>query len=298
MPAYNAEKFIGESLNSIIKQTYDDWLVYVLDDASNDSTNKIVRDYAKKDPRIFLFKNDINLGISRTRNKLLKLVKTKYIAWLDSDDISMPNRLLSQIIFLEKNDSVFGLGGSRIIIDEAGNKISSIKNYEIETNFDYIKLKVVSENPFCNSTMTFRNQNYQLDDNFPPAEDFEFWSRLILIENKKIINKNEFYVKYRKHSNNTSNRSQTNQLSLNDRIISRNLNFIGLKVEKKTNYYLHHYLNPTSRITNIFKYLFNHLKLKVKIINKLNIKEVNLIIKYLKIVTRNVIISLIYKVYK
>lgn len=298
MPAFNAENFIEESLNSVLDQTYGEWLLYVLDDASTDRTNEIVKEYVENDSRIILVENKKNLGISKTRNKLLKLVKTEFVAWLDSDDIALSNRLLDQVNFLKKNVGIFGLGGSRIVIDEVGKELSSYRNYEIESDPDYIRLKVVSENPFCNSTMTFRNQSFTIDDNFPPAEDFEFWSRLILLADKRIINKSEFYVKYRKHSNNSSNKNQVKQLRLNDKIVSRNLNVLGINSSVKTNYYLHHYLNPLSDITNPLKYALHHVIWKLRIIKKLKIKRISIIAVYLLLALRNMLISFAYKTFK
>ena len=109
MPVYNAEKFLAESINSILSQTYSDFELLILDDASTDNSLKIIKAYAKEDKRIkvLINNNKTNQKQAKSRNILLKkATKTEFIAWIDADDISSPHWLQTQIDFLKKNPKI------------------------------------------------------------------------------------------------------------------------------------------------------------------------------------------------
>ena len=105
MPAYNAEKYIAEAIESVIAQTYTNWELIVVDDCSTDNTEKIVRGF--NDCRIVIIKNDRNSGPAVSRNKAIERAKGEYIAFLDSDDIWMSEKLNKQVLFMRKNDIGF-----------------------------------------------------------------------------------------------------------------------------------------------------------------------------------------------
>ena len=90
MPLYNGEKYLKEAINSILEQTYSDFELLLIDDASSDRTEEIIRSY--KDDRIVYIKNEQNLGLIKTLNKGLDLAKGEFIARMDQDDISAPTR--------------------------------------------------------------------------------------------------------------------------------------------------------------------------------------------------------------
>ncbi len=94
MPVYNAEKFLGEAIESILNQTFTDFEFLIIDDGSTDSTIKIIESYT--DSRIRLFKNQENLGISATLNKGIEMASTELIARMDADDISYSSRIQKQ----------------------------------------------------------------------------------------------------------------------------------------------------------------------------------------------------------
>ena len=106
MPVYNADKFLDESINSILSQTYSEFELLILDDASTDNSLKIIKAYAKKDKRIKVLVNQKNRGEAKCRNRLLKNSKTEFIAWMDADDISLEDRLQTQIDFLKQNSKI------------------------------------------------------------------------------------------------------------------------------------------------------------------------------------------------
>ncbi len=105
MPSYNTGKFIQETIDSVINQTYDNWELIIVDDCSSDNTDEIVKSI--KDDRIFYLKNKKNSGAAVSRNKALKMAKGKWIAFLDSDDLWKKDKLEKQIKFMKNNNYHF-----------------------------------------------------------------------------------------------------------------------------------------------------------------------------------------------
>ena len=106
MPVYNTkEEFLRESIESILHQTFQEFELIILDDGSSNDVESIVRTY--KDTRIGFYKNEQNLGVAKTRNKLLDLAKGEYCAFQDADDISLPERLEKQVKFLDENREIY-----------------------------------------------------------------------------------------------------------------------------------------------------------------------------------------------
>ena len=105
MPSYNTAKFIGKTIESVLKQTYKNWELLIVDDCSIDNTDEIVSKY--DDERIIYLKNKNNSGAAVSRNKALKNAKGKWIAFLDSDDLWYPTKLEEQIKYMKKNKYSF-----------------------------------------------------------------------------------------------------------------------------------------------------------------------------------------------
>ena len=106
MPSYNTASFIAESIQSVLAQRYKDWELIIVDDCSPDNTDQVVKPYLS-DERIIYLKNEKNSGAAVSRNRALREAKGKWIAFLDSDDLWMPDKLKKQISFMEKNDYHF-----------------------------------------------------------------------------------------------------------------------------------------------------------------------------------------------
>jgi glycosyltransferase involved in cell wall biosynthesis len=111
MPCYNASKYIGTAIESVLGQSFRDLELVIAEDRSTDNTWEIVQSYAAKDPRIRIAQNRENLRIAKNRNRLLELARGKYIAWQDADDISEPLRIEHQIAFLDAHPEVGIVGG-------------------------------------------------------------------------------------------------------------------------------------------------------------------------------------------
>ena len=112
MPLYKTnECFLREAIESILNQTFTDFEFLILDDCPEDSRERIVQSY--KDKRIKYSKNEHNLGITPTRNKLIDMAKGEYLAIFDHDDISLPTRLEKEVKYLDENPDV-GVVGTKV----------------------------------------------------------------------------------------------------------------------------------------------------------------------------------------
>lgn len=200
-PLYNTNpKFLKEMIESILNQTFNDFEFILLNDSPN---NKEIKDIVLSfnDNRIIYVENEENLGISKSRNKLLELAKGEYIAIFDHDDISMPKRLEKQVEFLDKNPKV-GVVGSNII-KYSNNK----KTNNPENNLD-IKINLVVRGCIMthSSVMIRKNiliqNNIEWDENYSPCEDYMLFANLI--DKTMFYNIQEPLLIYRDHENNTT----------------------------------------------------------------------------------------------
>ena len=121
-PAYNAEKYIGSTIESVLSQTYQNWEMLIVDDCSHDNTVKVVEEYCNIDTRIRLIKLSQNQGVAGARNTALSQAKGEYIAFLDSDDMWMPRKLDRQYHFMEENDYVLTYTSYQKYISDTNEK--------------------------------------------------------------------------------------------------------------------------------------------------------------------------------
>jgi len=105
-PSYNSEKYISETIESVLAQTYKNWEMIIVDDVSSDDSLQIIEQYTQKDSRIKVIRSKQNMGPAHARNRAIKEAKGRYIAFLDSDDVWFPKKLEKQIQFLTENNLV------------------------------------------------------------------------------------------------------------------------------------------------------------------------------------------------
>lgn len=125
MPNYNCEKFIVETINSVLAQTYPNWELLIVDDCSTDKSVEIIKNYCDNDARIKLFINEKNSGAAASRNLALREAKGKWIAFLDSDDLWLPEKLEKQIAFMVDNGYDFTFTKYRQI-DENSESLGTV----------------------------------------------------------------------------------------------------------------------------------------------------------------------------
>ncbi len=273
MPAFNSENFIAKTIDSVLSQSYSNFELLIIDDCSTDSTAEIIQYYSKLDSRICFFLNDVNKGISFCRNFLLNKSNCDFFAIIDSDDICEIDRLEIQINYLHNNPDVFGVGSNISLIDGNSNHINSKLTSLI--NYNRINFRILFKNCFNQSTMMLRSSSLRYDEKFPPAEDFEFWSRIILEHNLKLVNLPNLLIKYRIHSNNNGNLNQVKQLHLNDIIIRKNFkNYLEWELNDEYLYICHHHYNPNFNlkfsILNYLKLTFSYYYILFRRLNKVN----------------------------
>ena len=129
MPSYNTGRFIAESIESVLAQTYTNWELLIVDDASTDNTDEVVKKFtelAKVNDvsKIRYFKNDCNRGAAYSRNRALREARGEWVAFLDSDDLWLPNKLEKQLAFMRENGYKFS-GTGRTQISEDGMPINT-----------------------------------------------------------------------------------------------------------------------------------------------------------------------------
>ena len=176
MPAYNASHFIDAAIRSVMAQTVDDWELLVIDDGSRDDTCKIVEGLAAEDSRVKLLRNEKNMGVANTRNRGLSLCRGKFVAFLDSDDIWLPEKLQKQLDLLDSTgaDLCYTSYG---IMDTAGAQ--SRGDYLVPGKADFRKL--LKENVIGCSTVMLRRQttdHYRFETTLH-HEDYALWLRML-----------------------------------------------------------------------------------------------------------------------
>jgi len=153
MSAYNAEKYISESIESILNQTFNDFEFIIINDGSTDNTEKIIKSY--NDKRIKYISQE-NIGVSKSLNRGLKIATGKYIAKLDADDVSYPERLEEQFKFMENNPTYVVCGCYADVIDESGNYIYVYNN--IPSYDEDIRKTMNYKNCFIHSSTFYRRE--------------------------------------------------------------------------------------------------------------------------------------------
>ncbi|MBD5359292.1 MAG: glycosyltransferase family 2 protein [Bacteroides sp.] len=189
-PAYNASRFISQTIDSVIKQSHPEWEILIVDDGSKDNTAEIIAEYSAKDPRVKLIKQE-NGGSAAARNNALRNASGKYVCFLDADDLWDPNFLESQIKFMTDNKAHLVYASYRRM-NEENQEI--LKPFIVPDKVDYKGLLKT-----CSiSCLTAMYDREALGDNFfneqlkSMRDDFVFWLQILkktpyAYGNKKIL---------------------------------------------------------------------------------------------------------------
>ncbi len=195
LPVYNGEKYLQETINSVLKQTFSDFDFLILDDVSTDKSVEVIKSFS--DPRIKFVRNETNLGSVGTPEKGMEMSNTKYIARIDQDDIWLPSKLEKQIKIMEADDSV-GICGTSIELfgDRSGIKIFPVTTEPLKVGFLFFCMmshpSVVFRKSFLEMTRIQYNKDYRL------ADDYKMW--IDCIDLTQIYNIPEPLTKYRQHN--------------------------------------------------------------------------------------------------
>ncbi len=176
MSVYNAEKHVKEAIDSILNQTFSDFEFIIVNDGSTDRTSEILKSYT--DLRLIIV-NQANKGVTRSLNKAIEMARGQYIARMDADDISLPQRLQMQVEFLEEHPAVSLVGTSVLQIDEDGKIMAE---WSLLTESAQIKKALLTENQFCHGSVMFRRERIEkvggYREEFERAQDYDLWLRI------------------------------------------------------------------------------------------------------------------------
>jgi hypothetical protein len=199
LTVYNGEAFIGEAVESILAQTYTSFELIIIDDASGDATPVILAGF--DDARIRLFRNEMNIGLTRSLNRGLLQARGVYVARQDADDRSHPARLALQVHFLANHPDAALVGTQCRVIDASGRYAFGAEDYRAQTPLA-VQCQLLFANPFVHSSVMFRkaivcDELGGYDDAYVFSQDFELWSRLL--STHAGYNLGERLIDYRSH---------------------------------------------------------------------------------------------------
>ena len=227
MPVFNAAQFLDQSISSILNQTFSNFEFIIVDDASTDNSWKIIKSYAKKDKRIIAIKNKINLGVSLTSNIAISQSSGKFLARMDADDISFPDRLQKQIDFFKKNKSTVAIGGQCVVIDEFDNVIGN-KNFPTKFNKikDMIFWAVPLQQPSMMINLTKLPKNFTwYQPNQSSAEEINLMFRFMQYGQISNLSDNLLFYRHLNNSLSHKNPKATFKLTLKSRLNALKLGF-------------------------------------------------------------------------
>jgi glycosyltransferase involved in cell wall biosynthesis len=199
MPCFNAERYLGEAIRSIIAQTHGNWELLVMDDRSADGSASIVEEFQKGDKRIILHRSTENRGPAFQMNKGIGLAKGDYVCRMDSDDISLPERLEKQLSLLETQpDVVFCATNYKSFTDNGTTR--SWQLIENPVDYETIKVRLLRDLPLCGPSFFAKKKillQYPFDETLLIGEDYDQVCRIAA--GNKILNLPEILYHYRKH---------------------------------------------------------------------------------------------------
>lgn len=222
----NRSILLTKAIQSALLQTYQPIEIIIIDNNSNDDTEKIVKDLQIKNPNIKYFLSPKEFSLTQARNLCLSKSSGKYIAVLDDDDYWIDNdKIKKQVEFLEKNKQHSVVGTGYVTVDENDNEIiSNSKLGQNETEDEKIRDKFLIKNQFTHSSVLIRKSS--LDEIGGYVEDFKIWEDyatfLVIGKNYKLANLKENMLAYKKHNSNVSLYNKKVNLIILAKIIFRN----------------------------------------------------------------------------
>jgi glycosyltransferase involved in cell wall biosynthesis len=254
MSTYNDGLYIKRAIDSVLKQTYKNWELIIINDASTDNTNKIIEEYLSKDKRIKYLRNKKNRGLVSNLTNGFNLSRGKYIARIDSDDVWKENKKLEmQYKFLINNNDYGLIGCLGNAVDSSGKFIFKI-NYPIKDG--EIRRNILSKNCFIHSSILLKKNIYSkvggYNLNLKYFEDYDLWLKIGTVS--KFYNLSKRLVNLTVHQNSMTNIYQAKRIKTVFAIIKKykniypnyNLGFFRWSLRK---YYLS--LLPTDMINKI-----------------------------------------------
>lgn len=239
LSTYNDSKYIYEAIESILNQSFRDFEMIIIDDASNDDTVRIIENFC--DDRIRLYINKKNQGLTKNLNKALHLAKGEYIARMDGDDISHVERLKKQVEYLDKHLDVY-LVGTAVHSFGATDLV-----WKLPDDSDELKIRMLLRPVFAHPSFMFRkslvNEGYEYDESFVTAQDYDFATRVA--EKYKIGRVESVLLEYRVHEKQISKVKNGNQLINADRVRKNLYDKLGVTLTEAQRDFLSKWISET-----------------------------------------------------
>lgn len=234
LPVYSGERFLAESIESVIRQTYQNWELLILDDCSKDNTADIAKEYCEKDHRIHYYLNKKNLRLPGNLNRGFSLAKGEYLTWTSDDNMYRPNALECMLRKLKENNNVDLVYASYQVIDESGKPIMVSKA-------DPRGLDHILGSNVVGACFLYTRKAYELvgdyDTDLLLVEDFDYWQRMFACVKATYID--EVLYDYRWHENSLTSTKKTQQFGyVCEKMLRKNVSLFGkLNVEQRAYFY-------------------------------------------------------------
>lgn len=225
IPMYNAQKYIEETVNSVLCQTYKNFEILIVDNSSTDDSRKIVNTY--NDERIKIVELDFNSGgPARPRNIGIENANGEYIAFLDADDIWLPEKIEKQTIFMEENKVNF-TSCDCSLIDEKSLKIPfGIKSQILHKIISKQSVSDVMKNNFILTSSVLIKKDllikFNESEDYMSVEDYDMWLHILVKERSRYEYQDEKLIKYRMVENSASDRSSVLKQELKANVVLAN----------------------------------------------------------------------------
>lgn len=189
---------LRQALDSVLNQTYTDFeCIIVLDNPQNETLHGELLQYAKKDSRVRLLVNEKNMGLAMSLNRAISVAHGEYLARMDADDISLPERFSKQIKYLELHSEIDVLGTNKILIDQNGNTLGKASSLKMSARQSRAVLQL--SNFICHPSVMMRKESIERVHgyrDFPTTQDADLWHRMS-DAGMTIANLDEYLIKYR-----------------------------------------------------------------------------------------------------
>lgn len=234
LPVYNGEKYLRESIDSVLAQTYKNWELLIVDDCSTDSSAAIAKEYASKDRRIYYYRNEKNLRLPRNLNKGFRLAKGDYLTWTSDDNKFKPTALEKMYDALKNNQNAQFVFASCRVINSEGEEIEYIM---VD---DKRKKQIVGHNVVGACFMYTRKAYEEVGEynpDFTLVEDYDYWQRIYAKFNAVAIS--DILYEYRWHDGALTSTMKKDAFNKTlEKMLLKNRPLFG-KIDTESNYYFY-----------------------------------------------------------
>lgn len=271
MSVYNGEKYLSTAIDSILQQTWRDFEFIIIDDASFDTSPDILKEYKGKDERIRLINNKLNLGLGASLQKVIQAARGEFIARMDADDISLPDRFEKQIDYLIKHPEILVLGGEASFINQDINQGSRLPK-----DPDLMRWNMLLGNGLIlvHGSVMFRRLFFEKFGGYSDlraAQDFELWTRTFCAKPLPIANLDEIIYLLRVHDNSTTRAMSglQEEIAINIRL-KKIEEFLGRPVPRNV---VMAYRHPGDHYGDIHECIVNWVNIFIQFINHFDLSK-------------------------